>query len=158
MIDVASLFAGLTFYRQKRVDGGIRTGIMLDGETVLGRFEEGRSDYDPALIWSVDLRCKGKGLPETAEDARRWFLGHESMIRDGFHRYAEQLRAGSDVTGPYLLEWSDFRSPPPGITMTIACGALRRVDALMLASVIEDTGVRWAVLIQSLASSQLSLS
>ena len=49
----------LTFYRQKRVDGGVRTGVELDGETVASLFEEGDPERDPALLWFVDLRCEG---------------------------------------------------------------------------------------------------
>lgn len=150
MIDVSSLFSGLTFYRQQRVDGGIRTGIMVGDRTVLGRYDEGPGDYDPSLTWSVDLRCSGAGLPTGAEAARRWLLDHEPLIRDGFLRYADDLKAGSDVTGPYLLEWSHFAAQPPGVTMKIACGATRRVDALALATVIEDIGRSLRNLVESL--------
>jgi hypothetical protein len=158
MIDLSSLFAGLTFFRQKRLDGGIRSGIMLGENTVLDRFEEGEGDYDPALIWSVDLRCSGEGLPDTAEGARQWLLDHENLIQDGFRHYADYLRAGSDVTGAYLLQWSDFQSTPPGVQMVIACGAMRRVDALSLGSVIEETGKRWRELILGLTSGQPSFT
>jgi hypothetical protein len=158
MIDLSSLFAGLTFFRQKRLDGGIRSGIMLGENTVLDRFEEGEGDDDPALIWSVDLRCSGKNLPDTTEGAQRWLLDNEDLIQDGFRRYADYLRAGSDVTGPYLLQWSDFQSTPPGVEMVIVCGAMRRVDALLLGSVIEETGKRWRELILSLTPGQPSLT
>ena len=47
---------------------------MLDEFTVLDRFEEGSADHDPALIWSVDLRCNGSGLPVDADGACRWLL------------------------------------------------------------------------------------
>ena len=32
----------INFYRQARVDGGKRTGVEIDGETVLERFESGK--------------------------------------------------------------------------------------------------------------------
>jgi hypothetical protein len=158
VIDVSSLYSGLTFYRQQRMDGGIRSGIMVGENTLLGRFEEGQGEYDPSLVWSVDLRCSGEGLPQTAEEARRWLLDHQSVIRDGFSRYADYLRAGSDVTGPYLLEWADFPDSPPGVAMKIVCGAMRRVDARLLASVLEDLGQRWDEIIQSLTAGQTAFA
>lgn len=147
---LADLMAGLTFFRQERVDGGIRTGIMLGGTTVLERFEGKGDEYDPSLAWSIDLRCNGLSLPTTANDARNWFLAHEAEIREGFMRYADQLGAGSDPTGIFLLEWSDFPNPPPGVAMKIVCGALRRVDALYLASRLKFVGEYWATLVGEL--------
>jgi hypothetical protein len=41
--------AMLNFYRQVREDGGIRTGIELNGTTIFERFESGGDDYDLAL-------------------------------------------------------------------------------------------------------------
>jgi hypothetical protein len=154
MIDISSLMAGLTFYHRKRLDGGIRTGIMLGGTTVSERFEEGQEDYDPSLIWSVDLRCSGAGLPDTADKAKQWLLDHERIIRDGFSRFAEQLRARSDPTGAYLLEWNEFPSHPEGVEMKIVCGAMRRVDALGLAATLRDVRDRWRELILSLSPTQ----
>src|SRR3954451_9524953 len=95
----------LTFYRQKRVDGGVRTGIDIDGVTVCEDFEEGDEERDPALRWYVDLRCSGDSLPHDADLAREWLLEHEEMIRDGFSRYASQLAAGAD-RDDYPLQWS----------------------------------------------------
>ena len=61
----------LDFYRQQRRDGAIRTGIEIDGETVLGRFEQVAEDANPVLAWWVDVRCKGRRLPDEPEAARR---------------------------------------------------------------------------------------
>jgi len=38
----------ITFFRQARNDGGVRTGIEVEGQTVLSRFEGEEAD-DPAL-------------------------------------------------------------------------------------------------------------
>src|SRR4051794_4076762 len=123
MIDLASLMAGLTFFRQARIDGGVRTGVMIGEFTVLHRFEEGSADHDPALIWSVDLRCNGSGLPVDAEGARRWLLEHEGIIRRGFVRFADELQAGVDVD-PYPLQWEGFEGTPEGVQMRIVCSAI----------------------------------
>ena len=42
------------------MDGGYRTGLEVDGETVYGLFEEGQTDDNPRLHWFVDLRCVGR--------------------------------------------------------------------------------------------------
>jgi hypothetical protein len=149
---MASWMAGLTFYRQRRMDGGLRTGIMLGESTVLGHFEEGGEDYDPSLLWSIDLRCDGPTLPSSAEGARQWLLAHESIIKDGFERYAEHLRAGSDPTGAFLLEWADFPNRPQDVAMKIVCGAMRRIDALSLARELRFIGENWRSLIVGLAA------
>ncbi len=150
---LAELSAGLTFYRQERVDGGIRTGIMLGMTSVFERFEIHGEEFDPSLVWSVDLRCGGPALPTRADEARSWLLDHESIIRHGFQRYARKLDAGSDPTGIFLLEWSDFQDLPPGVSMKIVCGALRRIDALYLAARLRDIGEHWAALVSSLEPS-----
>jgi hypothetical protein len=147
---LAEVMAGLTFYRQERVDGGIRTGIMLGMTSVFERFEVNGEESDPSLAWSVDLRCNGPSLPTIADDAKPWLLDHESEIRDGFRRYADQLGAGSDPTGIDLLEWSDFRNLPPGVSMRIVCGALRRIDALYLASRLRFLDKHWGELVRDL--------
>ena len=46
----------LICFRQKRQDGGIRSGIQIDGTTHFHRFDEGTEDFDPSLLWYVDLR------------------------------------------------------------------------------------------------------
>jgi hypothetical protein len=150
---LAELFAGLTFFHQVRVDGGVRRGIMLGMSTVFERFEIGGEEYDPSLVWSVDLRCTGPSLPSNPDDAKAWLLSHSEIIRDGFLRYAEQLGAGSDPTGIYLLEWSDFNELPPGVSMKIVCGALRRIDALYLSKRIRFVGEHWERLVGDLEPS-----
>ena len=151
MTNLSSLWDGLTFYHQKRLDGGLRTGILLGESTVLERFDEGADDYDPSLIWSIDLRCRGDNLPNTAEEARQWLLDKETPIRDGFQRFADELRAGSDPTGVYLLEWDRFPPRSDGVEMKILCGAMRRVDARNLASALLDVEQHWGRRLSALA-------
>jgi hypothetical protein len=142
----------LIFYRQKRVDGGVRTGIDLDGVSICEDFEAGEAERDPALRWYVDLRCSGDGLPSDADAAREWLLVHEAMIRDGFSRYADQLAAGSDPDD-YPLQWSGFQPVPPSVQMSIACSAIRRVDARELNRVLLDIAEHWCERIERLCAS-----
>jgi hypothetical protein len=143
----------LTFYRQGRADGGFRTGIELDGETAFGRFEEGGPEPDPTLLWYVDLRCSGPGLPEEAEAARRWLLDHEETIRGGLSECASELEAGRDVE-LYPLLWDKFPDAPPGVAMTIACATNRRIWALSLPKLLEDVAAHWRERIERLEAAE----
>jgi hypothetical protein len=142
--------AMLIFYRQVREDGGIRTGIELNGTTVFERFESGDDDYDPALVWYVDIRYEGTNLPQTAEEARDWLQRHGMYVRDGLPVLADKLRAGVDV-GSYPLRWP-VPNVPEGVRMTVVCSALRRVPGLEIASVLNEIGSRWEDLIKDLPS------
>jgi hypothetical protein len=147
-----AVMSELTFYRQKRVDGGIRTGIDLDGASICEDFEPGEAERDPALRWYVDLRCSGDGLPGDADSAREWLLEHDAMIREGFSRYAEELAAGSDQDD-YPLQWSGFQALPPKVRMSIACSAIRRVDARELNHVLLDIAEHWSERVGRLCAS-----
>jgi hypothetical protein len=64
--------AKITFYRQKRRDGGLHTGITINGWNAM-EMDEGIDwdDADPVLLWYVDVQCEGKMLPDRPETARR---------------------------------------------------------------------------------------
>ncbi len=110
----------LTFYRQGRIDGGVRIGIELDEDTVFELFEEGGPEPDPTLFWYVDLRCQGPALPEDPRKARDWLIDHSEVICDGFSRCASEFEAGRDLDS-YPLIWNEFHRVPAGVDMTIAC-------------------------------------
>ncbi len=139
----------LTFYRQKRDDGATRTGIELDGETIAERFEGGEGERDPALLWYVDLRCEGAGLPDDPDAATHWLLEQAPIIRVGFARFAERLRAGVD-TDLYSLTWSEFADVPEGVGMTIACSAIRRIEAREMSAILADVGSHWDDIIKTI--------
>jgi hypothetical protein len=131
----SELFSNLVFYRQARVDGGIRTGID-SFDTPLLESEENEAPYDesvPVLAWAIEVRCKGKGLPTTAEEARDWFLKHQDIIRPSLVDLAEELRAGLDLD-LYCYKWDKFAAQPKGVRLTIACSAHRRVNGRKLGS------------------------
>ena len=50
----------ITLYQQERKDGGLRMGLECDGETLLHNFQEGSPDYDPVLLWCINIRCDKK--------------------------------------------------------------------------------------------------
>ena len=60
----------LTFYRQARIDGGIRTGIELDEDTVFEYFEEGGSEPDPHCSGTSNFDARvqvSRMIPERQE-------------------------------------------------------------------------------------------
>jgi hypothetical protein len=139
----------LVFYRQKRYDDAIRTGIELDDQTIAHRFEDVEGDRDPALLWYVDLRCSGPGIPDSPDAAAHWLVEHSEIIREGFERFAQKLSVGAD-TDDYSLTWDDFPKKPDGVEMKIACSAVRRIDARQMAQMLSDIGRRWDQLIDEL--------
>lgn len=149
---LAELKKGLSFYRQERVDGGIRTGIMLGMTTIYERFEIDGEEWDPSLTWSVELRCGGPNLPSEVEAVKAWLLANEAQIRDGFRRFINLLEAGSDPTGDYPLQFDDFQDLQSGVTMKIVCTALRRYDALFLADHLNYVREHWTDLVNHLES------
>jgi hypothetical protein len=132
--DRSELLSNLVFFRQGRVDGGIRTGIDAF-DTPLLESVENEAPYDesmPVLSWAIEVRCKGKGLPRTAEEARDWFSKHQGVIRSGLASLAEELRVGLD-RDLYCYKWNEFASQPKDVQLTLACSAHRRTDGMSLA-------------------------
>ena len=123
----------VTFFRQKRADGGVRTGISVDDDTVLWSFGGSRGDYDPALLWYVDVRCEGK-LPAAPEAARDWLLAHAGVIEAGLEELAERLQAGLDIEAWPVLH--PAKNSPKGVRITVACSAVRMPETRDIARVI----------------------
>jgi hypothetical protein len=140
----------ITFFRQARRDGGIRTGIDIDDQTVLSRFE-GAEDDDPTLLWYVDVRCAGPRLPRAAEAARQWLERNEKPIVTALEALAKRVPEGSDPS-----EWPLKLSKrlPNGVTVIVACSAVRRAEARELADILRDVATRWRERIQSLGLTQ----
>src|SRR5438876_86375 len=134
--------AEITFYRQKRRDGGIHTGLTIEGSTAL-EMAEGMNweDPDPVLLWWVDLRCEGKKLPDHTEEARQWLLDHRELITGAFEALADELRAGMDYNS-WPLRWR-VPSAPRGVRMVIGCEAMYRADALAITGLLRDMAAHW---------------
>lgn len=132
----------LTWYRQARADGGVRSGITLDRVEVFERFEPGPLERDPALRWYVDLRCQGGPLPSNADEIKQWFIDHSLVIREGFADFSNELRVGTDPDD-YPLQWSRFHNAPVGVTLIIAASAVRQVDGREMATILRDIADHW---------------
>ncbi len=139
----------LIFYRQARIDGGVRTGIELDGMTLAERFENESSEPDPVLVWYVELRCEGPGIPEISAEAYRWLIDHSREISEGFARCATETSVGVDPDS-YPAFWRDFDNTPPDTQWVIVYSALRRIDSRQLSQILAEIGLTWPDLIQNL--------
>src|SRR5216683_2642808 len=142
--------AKIIFYRQKRRDDGIHTGIEIDGYTAMEQ-EEGIDwdNADPILVWYVELRCEGKKLPGKAEEARKWLLEQGRFIRESLVSLASELQVGMDYNNWPLL-WT-VPNAPRGVRMSVACHAMHRADALAIAEVISDVALHWQERIEKLS-------
>ena len=139
----------LVFFRQKRYDGAVRTGVELDDELIAHRFSGGHADPDPALLWYVDLRCEGEGIPDGSDEAAHWLLEQAAVIQDGFCRFSEHIRAGLDPD-IYSLNWTDFPDAPERVSLQIACSAVRRVDGRAMAAILSEIADNWLSIIREL--------
>lgn len=138
----------ISFYRQQRQDGGVRSGLEVDGGIVLHHFQEGRGDSDPALLWFVDVRVKGRNIPRTAEAARAWFAEQKIIIQEGLRNLAEELRAGMDFDSWPLQR--PLKGVPRGAQVQIVCSAVRRLKARDIAKILIDIADHWLELLQEL--------
>jgi hypothetical protein len=130
-----------------RNDGGKRTGIEINGETVLGCFEKGKKPPDSALLWFVDIRCSGSRLPTECEAAREWLLDKAPVIQRALRKLANELQVGIDFSKPVERGIPDIGK---GITSSIHCSAIRRLQAGEMANALAETGSHWEALLKSL--------
>src|SRR5437763_1814329 len=94
----------VTFYHQERVDGGRRSGLHVDGQTILHGFIPGGTDRDPALAWYVDVTMDTQTPPDHAS-ALGWLRQHWGAIRAALTEAANQLTCGIDVdTTPWEFD------------------------------------------------------
>lgn len=77
--------ADVQFYHQERVDGGRRSGVTVDGTTVLHGFIPGGDEYDPALEWYVDVTLVTAN-PPTQVNALTWLNNHKPEIDQALGR------------------------------------------------------------------------
>lgn len=124
----------ITLYRQARFDGGVRTGIDIDGNSVLMDYSEGDSDDNPALLWYIDLRCEGETLPADPEEARKWLRRAAPAFKSALIAAADELRVGFDP------EFHPFRRgiqlPQADAHAEIVVSAIRIIDGRKAAELL----------------------
>ena len=139
----------ITFFRQARADGGIRTGVEIDGNLVLHRFDEGVYDEDPGLIWFIDLGFESQSLPREAEAVRDFLLARESETAAAI----EQCSAEISATGIDSGAWPLRRRPPvsaDGVSITLTCSAIRRLEGREIAKKLSELARDWAAIVGDL--------
>jgi hypothetical protein len=140
----------LVFYRQMRVDGGVRTGISIDRSTGLERFEPGpdEDESDPVLLWFIDVRCKASSIPREPEEARQWLIANAPWIVTGLDQVAEELSVGVDHD--ILPFQRPIPEAPAKIHAQVVGSAMRRIDATEIAVQIRSIRRHWKRLLASL--------
>ena len=101
----------LTFFRQARADGGVRTGIDVDGAT-LDHLEGGTND-DPALSWFVDVRFDGQDVPADLAQAQQWLREKETLVRRAYEVLGRRLQVGLDPD--VMPVQCEVPGSPPGV-------------------------------------------
>jgi hypothetical protein len=138
----------ITFFRQKRIDGGVRTGVEVGGNTVLSTFESGNAAHDPALLWYVDVICEGKRLPKESENAKHWLSSQAKNIRRLLGSLAKKVGAGIDP-GDWPVHHQGIIH---GVKMRVSCSAVSRVEARKLPRILDEIAEHWDEYVGDLAA------
>ena len=141
--------AELTFYHQVRVNGGERTGIDGESGPLLHYFQEGTEEFDPSLLWYVDVRCSGDQLPRDPQAAREWFLKNASFFVEHLKQVAD-AHLGPGFDADYLPYQQEIQDAPDGARVRIVVSAARRLVARNVASELRDVAGRWTQLLDRL--------
>jgi len=132
--------SNIVFFRQARMDGGIRTGIDVDG-TGWEYYEGGSDEHDPALVWYLDLRAQGDDLPDNLDDARQWLLDQESLVTATYRKLAERLEVGMDPdVWPLTVENVQTTSR---VSLAAVCSCMRRVSARQMSRTVQEIAEHW---------------
>ncbi|MEX0938722.1 MAG: hypothetical protein WDZ59_12750 [Pirellulales bacterium] len=142
----------LLFYRQKRVDGGLRSGIDLNGSPLAEGFREGDEEPNPVLLWYIDLRCSGEHLPHDADKAIEWFRENNDAFTGTLRRTAQELsRTGVDTEAlPFRQQ---FRNLLPGVNVDLVISTLGRPEGRDVAQFLREFADDWLAQLDGLALS-----
>lgn len=140
--------ATIVFIKQVCEDGGIHTGIEVNGLTCFDRLEIEGEEYDPVLTWFVEVYAEGDALPSDAQGALRWFQDQAPLIKEGLGQLADRLQVGLDHN-TYPLHWS-IPNAPAGIRLKVLCDAVRRRVGLDMARLVTDVRMHWEEILQRL--------
>ncbi len=138
----------ITFFQQARADGGMRTGIDVDRETALEWFKEPKGESNPVLLWFIDVRLSGKGLPADGEEARAWLIEAAAELRPVLLGAADELQAGLDED---VIPF-EYEAPTAvqGARVRIVCAVHGRVHGLQIAKELRRIAKDWTKLLDKL--------
>ena len=129
-------------YRQKRQDGGVRTGLECDDGSILQSFQPVDGEDDPALLWYVDLRGQ-IAADLDASQVRDWLRSHGATFQSGLQHLAERFSAGIDLNA---FDWPFRERLPidvPDATIDVVFSAIRRLDALEIGDNLNALADNW---------------
>ena len=112
------------FFHQERVDGGRRSGVSVDGTTILHGFLPGSEEYDPALVWYADVTVPSSN-PPTEANAPSWLVSRGQTIRDALIAAAGKLECGIDNNA---MPW-ELQVPGSDGPIRVSVASVRRFSA-----------------------------
>lgn len=142
----------LTFFRQRRLDDGERMGILLHGDNAFEVYEPGVEEYDPTLIWSVELLCDGPSVPTLPLTAMAWLKENACIIQAGMRVMASGLELGIDKTDLNMFKWDKFPTKIPGAEIRVSCYAMRRIDGRVIGEKVSETAEHFLDYLEHLAT------
>ena len=95
-------------------------------------------------------------MPTDPETAGRWLLSTREIIEGGLSRFADHLRGAGADKDDHPMFWSDFPEVEEGVSRTIACSAVRRVESRDLAQILDDVRIHWSERIEAMIAGQLA--
>ena len=139
--------AEVTFYHQERIDGGRRSGLNVDGTSVLTGFVPGSVDRDPALAWYVDVTLVTAN-PPTHTSAFHWLNNHAHEIHQSLTEAAVALSVGIDVDSMP----AEFGRPGIEGPIRVTVSAMRRLTGRHVGEELQRlAGMDWTQLFPLLA-------
>ena len=131
----------IVFYRHERADGGLRTGIEVNGDGLFECFREGAAEHDPALLWYIDLEFEGDTLPHSSDAVREWLVDHSADVRRTIDSLSAEIAAGFDPElRPFrraMQNWSG------GVTLTVTVSAVDRIAARGMSQKLSEIAKGW---------------
>jgi hypothetical protein len=138
----------IVFYRHERADGGLRTGVEVDGNSVFESFREGVAEHDPALIWYIDIEFEGSALPDSGDTVRQWLLDNSAQIRRTVDTLSHEIAAGFDPElRPFrrtIQNWCN------GVSFTATASAIDRAAARGTSQKLAEIAENWEATLTAL--------
>jgi len=138
----------ITFYRQQRRDGSIRSGLELNGEPQFGLIQSWPSetsddDLSMVLDWYIDLTIQSPNPIDHSdpEQTKNELLKLQASIQHGLNQLANSMGAGVDFESPVL--WSKFPELSEGFHVEMVCRASSRISSRQLMREINEFANHW---------------
>ncbi len=138
----------ITFYRQQRRDGSIRSGLELNGEPQFGLIQSWPSetsddDLSMVLDWYIDLTIQSPNPIDHSdpEQTKNELLKLQASIQHGLNQLENSMGAGVDFESPVI--WSKFPELSEGFHVEMVCRASSRITSRQLMREINEFANHW---------------